>query len=422
MEVTVRGRSRADVQERYRSHLGGGWALVDNWGYSPIADGWCYEIVPDGMYVHYVIGGGWKRHTDQYETTQPDPADDIADYIQTMLAAHVPAISSDYSNIATTGTVLGDTFRIESLIGARVADVIAQLLPMSTSADLGLIYYTKSALLSGTSLQAPLAVLSAISDAAAIDWQCEYSDLQGITMSRSIWELRNNVKIGYTQSTTLAAGAASGATAISVVSSTNLADNNEIQIELNSGTFQRTTINGAPTGGGPYTVNIDNALTHAAASGNQVKRTDPVKTSDESDATSVSRYWGRGYGEIKRDFDQTQAEQWRGALLAEYKDPTQESSFTIGPGVVRNAYGAKYPIWRMLERPSYLRVNAGLFDTQVFGASRNRETVFFVTALDYDHSSRTMRVVPDAKSGDRRLDVILQRLGAQTGQIVTRSE
>lgn len=68
-------------------------------------------------------------------------------------------------------------------------------------------------------------------------------------------------------STTLTAAAASGATALTVTSITDIAASDYLGIELDSGAFQWTTVNGAPSG---TTVTATVALTGAAASGNRV--------------------------------------------------------------------------------------------------------------------------------------------------------
>jgi hypothetical protein len=420
IEVTVKATSRADAYGRYTSHLGGGWAIADNWFGRPIADGWCYEIVPDGRWVTYLIGGAWKRHSDQYETTAPDATDTTDEFLKQILTDHLLAVNTDHSNIVATGTAVGDAFRLGQLFGTRPERLIKQIIDMGTSSDATLDYYLVPAPFDGTALQLPYAYLQPRSDTADISWQCDTKDLKGVTMSRNIWNLGNNIAIGYTQATTLAAGASAGATSISVTSNTNLADNVQIRITLDSGTEQTTTINGALTGVGPYTANLDDALTHAAASGNRVERTDAVATAEASDADSVATYWGRGQKTIRAELNQAQAEQYRDAYLAEYKDPAQETSFTIGSGRIRNSAGALYPVWRMLINPGYIRINDLMPSPGVFSASRDRERVFFVAALDYDHNARSMRVTPDAAQGDRRLDVLLQNLGAEVGQIVGR--
>ena len=68
-------------------------------------------------------------------------------------------------------------------------------------------------------------------------------------------------------STTLTAAAASGATALTVSSITDIAASDYLGIELDSDEFQWTTVNGAPSG---TTVTAAVALTGAAASGNRV--------------------------------------------------------------------------------------------------------------------------------------------------------
>jgi hypothetical protein len=68
-------------------------------------------------------------------------------------------------------------------------------------------------------------------------------------------------------STTLTAAVAAGATALTVDSITDIAASDYLGIELDSGYFQFTTVNGAPAGS---TVTATAALTGAAALGNRV--------------------------------------------------------------------------------------------------------------------------------------------------------
>lgn len=414
VEITVKAKSRADAYERYVSHLGHGFAIADSWLGTPIVDGWCYEIVPDGMHVVYIIGGAWKRHSDQYEQNDPGAVNTDA-YIKSVLSGHVPAVNSDQSNISGTSTSVGSVYRVDPLFGTNPDDIIEEMLKAGNSSDAVMDYYTVSAPFDGTALQNPYAYLQARSNTASIDWQVNRADLASLSMSRNIWNLANNVQIGYTQATTLSSGAASGATSLTVSSITGFSDNDEIRIEMDSGSFRSTTINGTPAGS---TINIDDALTHAAASGNQVIRVTQTATSA---ASATSDYWTRYRREYQKQLNQTQAQQYRDALLAEYKDPAQETSFSIGAPYVRNGNGALYPLWRLCHKPGYIRINDLFPEVSLFDTSRDRQRVFFMQSLDYDHASRRLRVVPDAARGDRRLDILLQRLGSDAGQTVSRA-
>ncbi len=67
--------------------------------------------------------------------------------------------------------------------------------------------------------------------------------------------------------TTIGAAEAAGQTALTVSSITGISNGDFIGIELDDGTMQWTTVNGAPSG---TTVTVTTALTGAAAAGNQV--------------------------------------------------------------------------------------------------------------------------------------------------------
>jgi hypothetical protein len=63
LQLTIKGKSRADVYERYRDHLGHRIAVYDSLIDRYIA-GQVYEIITDGNYVDYICAGGWRRFND----------------------------------------------------------------------------------------------------------------------------------------------------------------------------------------------------------------------------------------------------------------------------------------------------------------------------------------------------------------------
>jgi hypothetical protein len=152
-----------------------------------------------------------------------------------------------------------------------------------------------------------------------------------------------------------------------------------------------------------------------------VERIELTSTSSLSDSDSQSDYWLNTAYYSKPDLNNTQAEQYGNAILAQYGNPAQLSSFTIGSGYVRNGAGSRLPVWRMLINPGIIRINDLFADGETFSNSIDGRQSFRIVGLDYDHTRRSMRVTPDTLN-EARLDVLLQRAGiGGVGQIVDRS-
>ena len=420
MEVTIKAKSVSDAYTRQEKHHGNGFFLYDRFLDKPIVDGWVYEITTDGRMVTYVVGGAWKRTTDDYETHAP-AGKDSGTYLGDVLSDHCPAANSDQSNIATTGTTLAGAFNIDADVGTYPKDIIEALLPMGTSTSGEILdFWFQPATFSGLFPQLPLAYLQARDTNAAVDWQIDRSDCANIGTHANIYDFANNVRIAAMEQTTLTAGASSGATSLTVNSISGFSDNDEIFVTMDSGTKHRTTINGTPSGS---TINIDNALTHAAASGNLVSRVELAQTSVVTDSDSQAALWERRYREKQGGMNQTQGGQYANVLLANRKDPVQGASFTIGSKWIRDGAGARWPLWRMLIAPSKIRINdlLPLATSTYFDTAPDSLSVLWTAALDWDSISNQMRVTPDVLTFDRSLWVMLQQRGYPVGQPIYRA-
>jgi hypothetical protein len=163
-------------------------------------------------------------------------------------------------------------------------------------------------------------------------------------------------------------------------------------------------------------------MADGAADGNLVKNNNMQYTSAASDATSQSARWARYLIESKRELNLTQAQQYRDAILEQYKNPAQLAAFAVGGGYIRSANGTRVPVWRMLVNPGIIRVNDLFADGAVFSNTIDGRQSFRIVALDYDHNRRSMRVTPDTQN-EARLDVVLHRGGIMgIGQMIDRGE
>lgn len=415
LEFSIKTSSRLDAFQRYQNHQGDRIAILDHFVDTPIVDGYCYEVVPDGQSVTYIVGN--KRHTDEFEQDNPTPTDQTDVYIKSVLTGHVPSVNSDQSNIESTGLVIGEAFAVDDITGTLPKDIVDFLVSLGTSANEALGYYLVNQPLLGGLPREPKAYLVArdSTNTSLFSWQVDILDLAQYGFSRHIWDLANDVTVYYTLTTTLSVNAASGATALTVTSISGFADNDEIAITLDSDTVHRTTINGVPAGS---TINIDDALTNAAASGNLIEKLTPTATSTATDTTSQAAFWKREFRSVQTQLNQTQAEAFRDLTLGLFKDPVQQTSFVIGSGKVQDQFGAVYPIWRLLINPDKIRVNDLFPISGIEDLTGNSSSVFRIIALDYNHDQRSMTVTPDNVNGSARLDVILQQAGIDIGQII----
>jgi hypothetical protein len=421
MELTVKARSKLDAYERYRTHLGDGFALFDSWNLTrPLVDGWGYEVVPDERHVHYIIAGPWKRLTDEYEDDNPDrttpPATDA--YLKAALTAHAPAVSSDQGNIISTSINMPEGWEVDPDTGTVLQDIVKDIQAMGTSTTGQIIdFFFRSARVNGFQLQAPIPYLGARSTSVGHWWQVEQKDLRDITYGRNIWDLANDVQIWYTLTTLQNGAGAEDAASIEVDSISGFAAGDTIEIELDNSKVHRTEINGAPAG---TTITLNDPLPHTSPDDGVVKRVKPLTaTTAVTDATSQADYWTRHFRERRSEMNQTAADAYAETIEAEFDNPVHLASFTIGSRFVREN-GQRWPLPVMLTFPDNILISDLYPAEATFTDSGDQLRIMKIAALDFDYSTWTMRVVPDAFWGDNRLDVLLQQAGLNVGQIVQR--
>lgn len=387
----------------YQTELGRRVAFMDK-QLNVICDGWLYEAIPDGRHVIFVAGGAWKHHSDRLVTDTFTATDTIDTVITNVLSSYVSHIDSSTTRITGSSTAIGNLYAVAENAGSTVADIISNLMSFSDSSNNIYDYWLQSQPLVANKLVYPIPYLTARNNSTA-DYVFSESDLRHRPQqSRHIWQLATRTLSYYRLSTTLSANAASGATALTVSSISGFSDNDEIEIVLDSGTRQTTTINGAPAGS---TINIDSALTHAAASGNVVSRLALTATSTNTNSGSESSWWRVDRTFINDTMNQAQAEQYRDAYAGIYNEAVAQNAFVVAASRVQTAGRVAVPNVHLLKRPFYFEV-----------ADFEPDRVFFSTSVDYDGYS--FRIVPDVP--DQRLDALLKRAGIQSGEMVWRGE
>lgn len=385
----------------YQTELGRRVAFMDK-QLNVICDGWLYEAIPDGRHVMFVAGGAWKHHADRLVKSAFTATDTIDTVITSVLSGYVTHIDSGTSHVVGSTTAVGNLYEVAKNTGSTPADIIVALMAFSDSSNNVYDYWLQSQPLVSEKLKYPVPHLAVRNNSTA-DYAFSERDLRNRPQqSRHLWQLATRTTGYYRLSTTLTANAASGATALTVSSITGFADNDEIEVTLDSGTVQATTVNGAPAG---TTINIDDALTHAAASGNVVRRVALTATGTDTDSTAESDWW-RVDSEFENDqMNQAQAEQYRDAYAGIFNESVAQNAFVITSATISTAGRVAVPATHLLRHPFYFEV-----------ADFEPDRVFFSTSVDYDGYS--FRIVPDRP--DQRLDSMLKRAGIQAGEMVWR--
>ena len=419
MEITVKARSRQDAYERFARHIGHGMVLYDDWR-GMFGDGWVYEVVPDGRHVHYVVEGGWKRLSDRYYMVAPTAGQATDAYLKAALAAGAPAANSDQSNIRATGVTM-DGWLPSNEGGETVQDIVKAILQMGTTTSGAILdFWFTTGGWNGILPGLPLPILASRATADHADnFQVDMRDLRDATMGRNIYDMANSIIVYYSRFTLLNGAHSAGVTTLTVDSSAGFGNGQEIEIQLNSNRRHSTTVDSVPSG---TSITITDDLPNSAPDDGYVWIRKPLSaTATAVDATSQSAYWTSQLKVRDADLYNDSALAWRNILLAERKDPRQMAGFTVGSRWIRDTNGVRWPIWRPLHNPGRIRINDLFPQESLLTLGLDRYRVYRIVALDYDHNSRTLRITPDVMEGEQRLDVILQRLGADgIGQAVAR--
>lgn len=132
-------------------------------------------------------------------------------------------------------------------------------------------------------------------------------------------------------------------------------------------------------------------------------------------STVTPSYWIVDSAEIEPGMTATQAAQYASAIKS--TEPEQVQAFTITAPHVSGNRGGRFPLYSMILRGGgYIRIHDLYQTANLYSNSKNRKTTFFITSMDYDHTTNTMRVGVD--SVDRRLDVRLRREGILGSEII----
>lgn len=389
-------------------------ALVDSM-HNVIVDGWIYEVQPDGLYNRYVAAGGWKRHFDQLDTTVFTATDTVDAVITDTVTNHVGGLTADYSHIVGSSTAVGSVFRVAELTGSYPGDIITALLPVSDASANVYDYWVQPRSLVGTTLYYPLPYLAARSSSGTPDWRVRRRDLSDNPLAgRHIWDLKTRVTTYYEQATAVnnGGGYAANTSTLTVDDGSIFTAGDLCRLYLSGGEIHHTAVRAIA--GNDITIN--DPIPGAIADNALVINESRTATTTDTNTTSEAVYWRRDFHDTT-PYSQTQAEQLRDAYAATYNNPIAQGGFSIVSPTIHSGTGARWPVWYLLRRPSYLQV-IDLYPAATLTSLRlDSLTSIFTTSVDYD--GVTMRVTPDAP--DARLDVLLKNAGITRGEIVYRS-
>lgn len=421
IELTVKAHSKYDAYERYVSHQGHRIALYDN-----LCDRYIgsqvYEVVKDGIHVSYLCTGPWKRTYDKQYTVSDMgdltiPTDDINVVVKDILDDQVDVDSGDTTNVSDSGVNIGAWSPDRRGIYALAGEAINELYKVGDSSNNPTDFYFVDQRFNGEQMQAPDAYLKSRSTTADPDWVFSIEDLapDGLTLARHIWDLRRQVVIGFGRLT----GDDDGVGNAAVLTDTGGVDFRSY-VTIGDTVLNYTQDELFTVSVVAQTVLTFQAIDHAGDWDNGDRYVVFLKQPSYTGwATSTETdLWAPRYRENRLEFDQTQAEEYRDALLALYEKTQQQQAFVIGSPTIRDFGGSKWPLWRtMMGTSFYFRADNLFPEASVFGDSDNRETAFMAVAMDYTHSDGKLRIVPS--TGDSRLDAMLGEAGIIRGQIIS---
>lgn len=412
LEWTERKRNYLASYFAYDNNHGQRVALVDSM-HNVIVDGWIYSVQPDGLYNRYVAAGSWKRHSDLLDTTTYAATDTVNAVMTSIVTNFVPGLTADYTNIVASGTAVGNAFYTGRDYGSYPSELIPNLLALSDSSYNTYDYWVQSRPLVGTTLYYPLPYCAARSSAAAPDWRVRRNDLADNPLgARDIYDMATRVTVYYRASTLVnnGGGYAKGTTAIVVDDGSIFADGDSVSLELTGGGVHYTIISGVSGN----TITINEGLPDTIDDNARVFKETLTASSTVTDATAEAARWRVDYVTEQRGMGSTGAAQYANAYAGIYANPVARDSFTIAADTLRSGSGARWPVWYLLRRPSYVQI-IDLYPAAALASTRlDSLTSFFTTALDYD--GRQLRVVPDGP--DARLDAQLKRAGILSGEMV----
>jgi len=419
IEILVKAKNKFDAYDRYNNHLGQRVGVYSHWARQPIT-GFVTEISYAGANrVLYVAKGPVVRMETELDTniygniTIGGSSGGIATVLSNM-TTRIDDTST--TNIATNALTLNG-WQPEYPAGNYPLRSIQEMVMMSDNSSNIYDFWFVDQPFNGTSLQLWTPHYAARSSAASADWQVNIDDLSDLTLSRNIDDIVTDATVFYG----VIAGTHDGANNASVLTDSGesfltygVAEGDRIvnRTDASRGVVQSvtaTTVTPKSLSGGTDD-DFDTGDAYA------IEMQDSQLSQND---TTTSDYWDRDVAVFEKSFTSGQATRLAGALIQ--GNATQVQAFTIGAPTIRDGSGARWPLWEVIAQGGgYIRVNDLFPAAAMLTDSLNNLTTFFITALDYDYSSNSLRVAVDNK--DRRLDVRLRRAKIINSEMVNRGQ
>lgn len=416
IELIIKARNRDDAYDRYKNHLGQRIGVYSHWAYQPITGFVTSVDMMGANRVRYVAKGPIARMESELDTNVYASATTLggaSGAIATILSNMDTRIDdTTTTNIATnTATLFGTNPQFPE--GTKPAKFIKEVLSLSdTSYNIYDFWLVDQPFL-GTSTQLWTPYYQPRSSSASIDWQVNQSDIADLRLSRNVDETVTDAHVYYARITAthdggnnlaylsdasedfLAAGITAGDSII------NVTDGSRGQVESVTTT---TVVPGSMSGG------TDNDFDDGDFCSIEMKN-----VQNASDATTTATYWKNEVAIFERQFIAGHATRYANSLL--HPDAVQVQAFTVTSPTIRDGSGGRWPLWEPIAQGGgYIRVNNLFPASSLFSTSQDDLTTFFITSLDYDNATNTLRVGVD--SPDKRLDARLRRAGIINSELV----
>ena len=419
IQFSVKARNKFDKQDRLKNHQGDRMGVLSNLGFRPIT-GHCIRVEPDAFnrVLYDIRGIGAIRTSDEYEKTIPALATTVSTAMASVITDHIPAASSDQSQVyASNATTMGGASP-DLPVGTYPLEWIKLLLNKSDSSGNLYDFWFIDEPINDLSLRGYQAYYQRRGVSLSPLWEIRQADTTGITTTRSIDDLKTDVTIYYgTIPGTVTTGDATGVTLTdsgATLEGDGVTSGDRV-VNLTDGSHARVV-----------DVVSDTVLTTSGLSGgtddqwdiNDDYAVEIQNPQASTNSTATATYWTREYAESRPEMNATQAAQYRDALLTNDASPLQIAPFAITAPFITDDANVQWPLWEVIAQGGgYIRI-IDLPEIDIANESLNGLSVFKITALDYDHDGKQLRVAVDTK--DRRLDARLLREGILTGTIISR--
>jgi hypothetical protein len=331
------------------------------------------------------------------------------------LTDHVSVAHTDTDNIETNSTTLGG-WQPKQPQGSYPAEAFKKFMQMSDSSGYVWDFWLRDRPFDGVNLQNFLPFYKKRDSTTDVDWIVNRSDLRELRMSRGINNIITDVDVYY-----------------GTITGTHTGSNHPIVLTDSAADFMAAGVSDNDTvtnitDGSTGKVTEAQATTQiqvgdlVGGTNNEFRTNDvysvvvKLPLSAQNDSVTPA-YWTREKAVFEKEMDSTQATQYA-AILAD-DDPRQEQSLTITAPSIRDGNGARWPLWEVIAQGGgYIRI-ADLYPAAaLFSTTMDSKSTFFITGLDYDYTSNSLRVQLD--NPDTRLDTRLRRAGILNSEMIAR--